>query len=93
MKHLTINSEEVLTSAYCFIRARNSEFNYSQNPSFIDTGSGGVRYTDFINSPQTFITTVGLYNDNNDLLATAKLSKPLKKDFTKEALIRVKLDF
>ena len=52
-----------------------------------------LRYTDFITAPQTFITTVGLYNDNGDLLAVAKLSKPLKKDFTKEALIRIKLDF
>ena len=47
--------------------------------------------------PPTFaaanITTVGLYNDNNDLLATAKLSKPLLKDFTKEALVRIKLDY
>ena len=50
-------------------------------------------YDSFINSPQTFITTVGLYNDNNELLAVAKLSKPLKKDFTKEMLLRVKLDF
>jgi hypothetical protein len=47
----------------------------------------------FINSPQTFITTIGMYNDSNELLAVAKLSKPLKKDFTKEALVRVKLDF
>jgi hypothetical protein len=39
------------------------------------------------------MTTVGLYNDTNELLAVAKLSKPLQKDFTKEALIRVKLDF
>ena len=91
--HLTVNSEEALTSTYAFVRARNSEFNYSQNPTFIDSTTGGVRYTDFINAPQTFITTVGLYNDNNDLLATAKLSKPLKKDFTKEALVRIKLDF
>ena len=91
--HLTVNSEESLTSTYAFVRARNSEFNYSQNPTFIDSTTGGVRYTDFINAPQTFITTVGLYNDNNDLLATAKLSKPLKKDFTKEALVRIKLDF
>tara|TARA_R110002050_G_scaffold242444_2_gene378818 strand:+ start:717 stop:1589 length:873 start_codon:yes stop_codon:yes gene_type:complete len=91
--HLTTNSEETITSTYAFVRARNSEFNYSQNPTFIDSSTGGVRYTDFINAPQTFITTVGLYNDNNDLLATAKLSKPLKKDFTKEALIRIKLDF
>jgi hypothetical protein len=46
-----------------------------------------------VNNPQTFITTVGMYNDNNELLAVAKLSTPLVKDFTKEALIRVKLDF
>ena len=46
-----------------------------------------------INSPQAFITTVGLYNDNNDLLAVAKLSRPLLKDFTKETLVRIKLDY
>ena len=55
---LVVNSEEALTSAYAFVRARNSEFNYSQNPTFIDSTTGGVRYTDFINAPQTFITTV-----------------------------------
>ena len=43
--------------------------------------------------PTTYMTTVGLYNDNNDLLAVAKLSRPLPKDFTKEALVRIKLDF
>lgn len=90
---VTCDSEEVITSNFVFIRARNAEFNYSQNPTFVDTNTGGVRFTDFITAPQTFITTVGLYNDNGDLLAVAKLSKPLKKDFTKEALIRVKLDF
>ena len=47
----------------------------------------------FIDNPQVYATTVGLYNDSNDLLAVAKLSKPLVKDFTKEALVRVKLDF
>ena len=89
----TLNSEERITSDYIFIRARNAEYNYSENPSFITGSTGEVLYTDFINAPQTFITTVGLYNDSNDLLAVAKLSKPLKKDFTKEALVRVKLDF
>ena len=39
------------------------------------------------------ITTIGMYNDSNNLLAVAKLSRPLLKDFTKEALVRVKLDF
>ena len=46
-----------------------------------------------IDTPQSFITTIGLYNDNNDLLAVAKLSRPLLKDFTKESLVRVKLDY
>lgn len=92
-RSFTLNSQEALTSDFVFIRARNSEFNYSSNPSFISGSTGTVLYDDFINAPQTFITTVGLYNDNNELLAVAKLSKPLKKDFTKEALIRVKLDF
>lgn len=46
-----------------------------------------------INTPQAFVTSVGLYNDNNDLLAVAKLSRPLLKDFTKESLIRIKLDY
>ena len=88
-----INSEETVTSDYVFVRARNSEFNYSENPSFISGSTGDVIYSTFINSPQTYMTTVGFYNDTNDLLAVAKLSKPLTKDFTKEALIRVKLDF
>ncbi len=88
-----LNSQENITSDFVFIRARNNEFNYSANPSFISGSTGEVIYNDFINAPQTFITTVGMYNDSNELLAVAKLSKPLKKDFTKEALIRVKLDF
>ena len=46
-----------------------------------------------VNAPQAYVTTVGMYNDNNELLAVAKLSRPLLKDFTKEALIRIKLDF
>lgn len=91
--HFQLNSEETLTSDFVFVRARNAEFNYSENPSFISGSQGVVIYDQFINNPQTYITSVGLYNDNNDLLAIAKLSRPLKKDFTKEALIRVKLDF
>jgi len=88
-----INSEETVTSDFVFVRARNAEFNYSENPSFISGSTGDVLYSAFINSPQTYITTVGFYNDTNDLLAVAKLSKPLTKDFTKESLVRVKLDF
>ena len=46
-----------------------------------------------IDNPKTFITTVGLYNNSGDLVAVAKTSQPIAKDFTKEALIRVKLDY
>ena len=90
--NFTLRSEETVTSNYIFVRVRNGEFNYSTNPSNI-TGSGELRYPVMINTPQAYITTVGLYNDNNDLLAVAKLSKPLLKDFTKEALVRIKLDY
>lgn len=92
LSSIKLNSEETISSQYAFIRVRNSEFNYSTNPSNI-TGSGDLRHNVMINSPQTYITTVGMYNDNNDLLAVAKLSQPLLKDFTKEALVRIKLDF
>jgi hypothetical protein len=89
----TLNSQETITSDYIFVRARNSEFNYSENPTFISGSTGEVIYDEFINQPQTYITTVGMYNDQNELLAVAKMSRPLLKDFTKEALVRVKLDF
>jgi len=89
----TLNSEETLSSDFIFVRARNGEFNYSENPSFISGSTGAVLYNSFINNPTTYITTVGLYNQTNELVAVAKLSRPLPKDFTKELLVRVKLDF
>jgi len=89
-----LQSEETVTSDFIFCRARNAEFNYSINPSFaVSSSAGTILYSDFIQNPTTYITSVGMYNDNNELIAVAKLSKPLKKDFTKETLIRVKLDF
>ena len=88
-----LNSEETISSMFAFVRARNAEFNYSENPSFISGSTGAVLYDSFINSPQTFITTVGLYNDANELLAVTKLSRPLIKDFVSECNLRIKLDF
>jgi hypothetical protein len=85
-------SQEVVSSRYFFTRVKNSEFNYTSNPSIIDD-NGNLLYNTLINNPQTYVTTVGMYNDNNELVAVAKLSKPLTKDFTKEALIRIKLDY
>ena len=88
----TLQSSETVSSRYFFTRIKNSEFNYTTNPSIIDD-NGNLLYTTLINNPQTYITTVGMYNDNNELLAVSKLSRPLTKDFTKEALIRIKLDY
>tara|TARA_R110000744_G_scaffold8858_2_gene28893 strand:- start:3138 stop:4244 length:1107 start_codon:yes stop_codon:yes gene_type:complete len=90
--HFIIDSEEVITSQYYFVRAKNFEFNYTTNPTFQDD-KGNVQFTSMINNPRTYITTVGMYNDNNDLLAVAKMSQPIAKDPTKEALFRIKLDF
>jgi hypothetical protein len=89
---MTASSAETVSSRYFFTRVKNSDFNYTTNPSIIDD-NGNLLYTSLVNNPQTYVTTVGLYNDNNELLAVAKLSKPLVKDFTKEALIRIKLDY
>jgi hypothetical protein len=89
----TVNSQETISSDFVFVRARNSEFNYSTNPSFISGSTGAVVYDAFVNNPQVYMTTVGMYNDANECVAVAKLSRPLVKDFTKEALVRVKLDF
>jgi hypothetical protein len=88
----SLNSEETITSDYIFTRIKNGDFNYTTNPSMI-SGSGDFYYPTLVNNPRTYITTVGMYNSSNELLAVAKLSTPLAKDFTKEALIRVKLDF
>jgi hypothetical protein len=87
-----LQSQETVSSRYFFTRIKNSEFNYTTNPSVINE-SGSLLYDTLIDNPQTYISTVGMYNNNNELLAVAKLSRPLIKDFTKEALIRIKLDY
>jgi hypothetical protein len=86
------NSEKI-TSTHYFVRIKNAEYNFSNNPSYVTGSVGQVAQSTFIGDPKTYITTVGLYNDNQELLAVAKLSKPLLKSFQREALIRVKLDF
>jgi len=90
-----LNSEETISSNYAFIKVPNGEMNYSENPSFISSSTGEILYLNegFNFNPRTYATTVGLYNPNNELLAVAKLSRPIPKDFTKELAIRIKLDF
>jgi hypothetical protein len=86
------NSEKV-TSTHYFVRIKNAEYNFSNNPSYITGSVGQIAQSTFVGDPKTYITTVGLYNERQELLAVAKLSKPLLKSFQREALIRVKLDF
>lgn len=89
---LARNSEKV-TSTHYFVRIKNAEYNFSNNPSYVTGSVGQIAQSTFIGDPKTYITTVGLYNDSQELLAVAKLSKPLLKSFQREALIRVKLDY
>ena len=86
------NSEKI-TSTHYFVRIKNAEYNFSNNPSYTTGSVGQIAQSTFIGDPKTYITTVGLYNDQQELLAVAKLSKPLLKSFQRESLIRVKLDF
>jgi len=86
------NSEKI-TSTHYFIRIKNAEYNFSNNPSYVTGSVGQLAEPTFNGDPKTFITTVGLYNDRQELLAVAKLSKPLLKSFQRESLIRVKLDY
>ena len=85
-------TENVSTSHY-FVRATNREFNFSNNPTFVTGNDGTFAESSFERDPKTFITTVGLYNDANELLAVAKTSQPIAKSYDKEVLIAVKLDF
>ena len=85
--------EEVITSQHYFCRIPNKEYNFSSNPTFTSGSNGDFTVPTFYKNPKVFITQVGLYNDDNELLAIAKLSKPLLKSYSREAIIKVKLDF
>ena len=85
--------EEEISSTNYFVRANNKDFNFSANPTFSTGSDGSLTQGTFFKDPKTFITQVGLYNDDNELLAIAKLSKPLLKSYSREAIIKVKLDF
>lgn len=85
-------TENVSTSHY-FVRANNREFNFSNNPTFTTGSVGAFVQSLFERDPHVYITSVGLYDDANELLAVAKTSKPIEKSFDKEIAIKVKLDF
>ena len=83
---------ENVSTQHFFVRATNREFNYSNNPTYVNA-LGKFVETTFETDPQTFITTIGLLNDANEMIAVAKTSQPIQKSFDKEVLIKVKLSF
>ena len=101
---MRIRYSEYVPSRHYFVRVKNREFNYTNNTTFSyqtpTTDSGGnfhqkgdIIQTDFLTDPKVYVTSVGLYNSNNELVAVAKLSNPALKTFTNELLFKVRLDF
>lgn len=97
-KPMFVRKSEYVPCKYFYVRVKNKEFNYTTNPTLLSNGNdelteGTIIHQDFIDRPRTYITTVGLYDDNNELVAIAKLSKPVIKSFDNEVLMKVRLDF
>lgn len=86
-------TSEVISSTYYFVRMFNGEYNYTTNNSFVSGSTGVLKYDSMVRDPQVYVTSIGLYDDNQELLAVAKMSKPVKKSFDRELVIKVKLDY
>ena len=95
--NLQFSNTTELNSTIYFCRANNTEFNYSSNPTYLSTSNGPseivVKDGDAGTDPASYITSVGLYSPDNELLAVAKVSEPLKKDPSNELTLRVRLDY
>ena len=95
--NVQFNNTTELNSTIYFCRANNTEFNYSANPTYLSTSNGPseivVKDGTAANDPVSYITSVGLYSPDNELLAVAKVSEPLKKDPSNELTLRVRLDY
>ena len=93
ISNISFNNTVELNSTVYFCRVNHNEFNYSSNPTYLSS-SGQLRVKNASSdTPVAYITTVGLYSSDNELLAVAKLSEPLKKDPNTELTIRVRLDY
>jgi hypothetical protein len=89
---IDFNNTTELNSTIYFCRANHNEFNYSSNPTYLSASKILVK-EDTMDEPISYITTVGLYSPDNELLAVAKISEPLKKTPTTELTLRVRLDY
>jgi hypothetical protein len=93
IKDISFNNTTELNSTIYFCRANHNEFNYSSNPSYLTGSKVRVKGDNILAPPRSYATTVGLYSADNELLAVAKLSEPLRKDPTNELTLRVRLDY
>ena len=92
LQNVQFNNTTELNSTIYFCRANHNEFNYSTNPTYTNASKIRVK-TNSTDEPVSYITTIGLYNDKSELMATAKLSEPLKKSPSTEFTIRCRLDY
>tara|TARA_R100000152_G_C6770269_1_gene196378 strand:- start:108 stop:1205 length:1098 start_codon:yes stop_codon:yes gene_type:complete len=93
LNNISFNNTVELNSTIYFCRVGHNEFNYSSNPTYLSSDSKIRVKNTSTDNPVAYITTVGLYSSDNELLAVAKLSEPLKKDPNTELTIRVRLDY
>ena len=93
INNLSFISLNMLKRSVFFTRAFNQEFNYSNNPTAIANASLGSISSNLTGNPTTFITTVGLYTDDNQLVAVAKTAPPVKKNFDTEKVFGVRLQY
>ena len=89
----TARAVDVKSQQSIFIRVNSTEMNYTNNPTLKYDDTGKLLFDSFSYNPYTYVTSIGLYNDANELLAVAKLSKPLQKSFNSELSITVKLEY
>jgi hypothetical protein len=92
ISNIQFNNTIELNSTIYFCRVNHNEFNYSSNPTYV-SGSKLVVKNNVNDLPISYITTVGLYSADNELLAVAKLSEPIRKDPNTELTLRVRLDY
>ena len=90
----TFQNQTEINSTLIFCRAGINDFNYSSNPTFTDANGQIVVLTpNTAEKAFSFITTIGLYDASDRLLAVAKLSRPVEKNDTRDLTFRIRLDF
>ena len=92
IQNVQFNNTVELNSSIYFCRINHNEYNYSANPTYLNSSQIRVKQT-AASAPVAYITTVGLYSADNQLLAVGKLSEPLRKDPTIEYTLRARLDY